>query len=105
MIVKYELEVNPIALEKSFKRLINLTYKLLPMREEGGEWQKLLETIMEELVGLDRLCYGSQSELLILICKLEGLITLTDDKDFALYRRVIFECLTLLNELKNELIR
>ena len=104
MIVKYELEVNPILLEKNFKRLINLTYKLLPMREEGGEWQKLLETIMEELVGLDRLCYGSQSQLFILICKLEGLAMLTEEKDFSLYRRVIFECLTLLSELKNELI-
>ena len=105
MIIKYELEVNPIALEKNFKRLINLTYKLLPMREEGGEWEKLLETILEELVGLDRLCYGSQSELLILICKLEGLATLTEENDFTLYRRVIFECLTLLNELKDEFIR
>ena len=105
MIIKYELEVNPIALEKNFKRLINLTYKLLPMREEGGEWEKLLETILEELVGLDRLCYGSQSELLILICKLEGLATLKEENDFTLYRRVIFECLTLLNELKDELIR
>ena len=85
MITKYELEVNPIALEKNFKRLINLTYKLLPMREEGGEWEKLLETILEELVGLDRLCYGSQSELLILICKLEGLATLTEENDFTLY--------------------
>lgn len=105
MIVKYELEVNPTVLDKNFNRLINLTYKLLPMREEGGEWQKLLETIMEELIGLDRLCYGSQSELFILICKLEGLSALTEEKDFPLYRRVIFECLTLLNELKNELTR
>lgn len=105
MIVKYELEVNSILLEKNFKRLINLTYKLLPMREEGGEWEKLLETILEELVGLDRLCYGSQSELFILICKLEGLFALTEESNFNLYRRVIFECLTLLNELKNELIK
>ena len=105
MMIKYDLKVNSTVLDKNFNRLINLTYKLLPMREEGGEWQKLLETIMEELIGLDRLCYGSQSELFILICKLEGLGALTEEKDFPLYRRVIFECLTLLNELKNELTR
>ena len=105
MIIKYDIEVNPSTLDKTFNRLINLTYKLLPMREEGGEWTKLLETILEELVGLDRLCFGSQSELLILLCKLEGLFTLKDEKEFHLYRRVIFECLTLLNELKNELVR
>jgi len=27
----------------------------LPLREEGHDWQKPLETIMEELAGMDRL--------------------------------------------------
>ena len=34
---------------------------------------------------------------------MEGLLTLEDSKDFLLYRRVIFECLGLLNTFLNEI--
>lgn len=41
-----------------------------------------------------------QHEILFnLLCKLEGLFTLVDKEDFLLYRRTIFECLSLLNTL------
>lgn len=102
MLIKYELEVSPKTLEKSFNKIINLTYKLLPMREEGGDWTKPLETIIEELTGMDRLLFGFQGELFPILCKLEGLYSLTKEEDFLLFRRVIFECLTLLNDLKYE---
>ena len=42
---KYNLEVSNETLIKSLKRIINLIYKLLPMREEGNDWEKPLETI------------------------------------------------------------
>ena len=35
-----------------------------------------------------------------LLCKLESLLTLTDEKDFLAFRRIIFECLELINEIK-----
>ena len=35
-----------------------------------------------------------------ILCKLEGLFHLKDSKDFSLYRRTIFDCLTLLGGLK-----
>ncbi len=105
MIVKYNLEIDKENIDSFLKRAINLTYKLLPLREEGGDWQKPLQTIIEELVGLNRLLFDFQTDLFLVICKLEGLFTLVSEQDFPLYRRIIFECLSLLNEVKHECIR
>lgn len=98
---KYDLQVTRETLNKDLKRIINLTYKLLPMREEGSEWDKLLENLIEELVGMSRLLFDLQSDLFVIICKMEGLFSLTKDENMALYRRTIFECLSLLNRLPN----
>ena len=97
---KYNLEVTPDTLNINIKKIINLTYKLLPMREEGNDWTKLLETLVEELVGMNRLIIDLQSDLFPIICKMEGLFSLTEASDMPLYRRTIFECLSLLNRLE-----
>jgi hypothetical protein len=99
MKTKYNFEVSNETLNHNLKRIINLVYKLLPMREEGNDWEKPLETIIEELVGMDRLVFDLQSDLFPVICKLEGLFSLADDKDMPLYRRTIFECLALLSKI------
>jgi hypothetical protein len=99
MKTKYDLEVTPETLYKNIKKIINLTYKLLPMREEGSDWSKLLETLLEELVGMNRLLIDLQPRLFPIICKMEGLFSLTEDSDMSLYRRVIFECLGLLSKV------
>ena len=54
---------------------------------------------MEELAGMDRLFIGQHTILFSLLCKLEGLYTLVGDSDFQQYRRIIFECLSLLGDL------
>lgn len=97
---KYNLEVSNETLIKSLKRIINLIYKLLPMREEGNDWEKPLETIIEELVGMNRLVIDLQPDLFPIICKLEGLFSLQEEHDMALYRRTIFECLSLLSKIE-----
>lgn len=104
-VVKYNLEIYNENIEALFKRDINLIYKLLPLREEDKDWKKPLQTIIEELVGLNRLLFDFQTDLFLVICKLEGLFTLTSEEDFPLYRRTIFECLSLLNDIKNDCIR
>ncbi len=107
MMTKYNLDINSETINNNFKRIINLTYALLPTREEGNDWQKPLETILEELCGLYRLVIDlpfNHTTLFCLICKLEGLFTLVEEKDFGLYRRTIFECLALLNNIKDECI-
>ena len=55
MILKYDLSIENKAIKINIGRLTNQIYKLLPIREEGGEWKKPLTTIMEEISGMDRL--------------------------------------------------
>lgn len=100
MNTKYNLTVSEEIVRKSIKRIINLTYKLLPTREEGGDWKKPLETIIEELVGMNDLFLDQQDKIFVIICKLQGIFNLTEKDDFQLYRRTIFECLSLLNGLE-----
>ncbi len=102
---KYNLEVSSQVFASSLKRNINLVYKLLPMREEGQDWERPLETIIEELVGMNRLLIDLQPNLFPIICKLEGLFSLTDKKDMSLFRRTIFECLSLLSKIDYESIK
>lgn len=101
MKLKYNLNLSSDIVEKDIKRIINQVYKLLPLREQGQDWHKPLETIIQQLVGLQRLFLDQQGQsFLILLSKLEGLNVLVYEDEFALYRRVIFECLSLLSEMK-----
>ena len=100
MINKYNACFNNTTIEESLIRLVNLTYKLLPMREENENWEKTLETIIEEFSGMDRVLIDQHDILFPLLCKLEGLFLLSEKESFPLYRRTIFECLSLINELK-----
>lgn len=105
MKIKYDTEVSIAAIEKDLRKLTNQIYKLLPNREEGIDWINPLQTIMEELAGMNRLLIDQEDIFFSLLCKLEGLFILTDDKeDFFLYRRTIFECLSLINEIKECLV-
>lgn len=97
MLLKYDTEIQNAVIVDNLHRLINQIYKLLPNREEGIDWEKPLTTIMEELAGMDRLLIDQQDILFPILCKLEGLFTLAEEDDFQLYRRTIFECLSLMN--------
>ena len=94
-------DFNLTAIQKNLMRLINQIYKLLPQREEEKDWKTPLSTIIEELLGMIDLL--NQEKLFSLLCKLQGLNHLEQEEDFPLYRRIIFECLTLLNEIKGEI--
>lgn len=99
MVIKYGADIEMAAIAANIKRLTNQIYKLLPLREEGGNWSRPLEALIEEIAGMDRLLIGQHLILFKLLSKLEGLLLLTDENDFMLYRSVIFECLGLLGEL------
>ena len=103
MIIKYDIQVENTSIKDNLKRITNQIYKLLPNREEGIDWQTPLTTIMEELKGVQRLL-SKEDEVTFfsLISKLEGLFTLIKEDDFFLYRRTIFECLSLMNVLIKE---
>jgi hypothetical protein len=91
------------AIKNNIHRLLNQTFKLLPLREENSDWKKSLDSILEELTGMDSLLIEEHNILFSLLCKLEGLYSLTKKEDFPLYRKVIFECLTLFEDLKESL--
>lgn len=99
MVIKYNVEIQDEVVIKELKKLTNLIYKLLPTREEDIDWQKPLETIIEELAGINRLLIDQHEILFPLLSKLEGLFTLTKTEDFDLFRRMIFECLGMMNTL------
>lgn len=100
MIIKRNGSIEDDAIKSNIRRLLNQTFKLLPLREEESDWRKSLDSILEELTGMDSLLIGKHEILFSLLCKLEGLYSLTKEEDFLLYRKIIFECLTLFEELK-----
>ena len=101
MIIKYNANFSQSAIDNNLRRIINQVYKLLPMREQNKQWEKPLQTIIQELVGMKRLFLGWQEEsFLVLLRKLEGIFELQSEDSFAIYRRTIFQCLSLLGELK-----
>ena len=102
MNLKYDMNIENGAIEANLKRITNQIYKLLPNREEGIDWETPLTTIMEELAGMDRLLLDENEILFCLLSKLEGLFMLINEDDFFLFRRTIFECLSLMNSLKQK---
>ena len=100
MVIKYDKEINNDAIKSNIDRLTNQIFKLLPEREEGTDWQTPLENIIVEIIGMNQLLLEYHEELFSLLCKLEGLLTLTGEKDFMLFRKNIFECLGIMNGIK-----
>jgi hypothetical protein len=102
MVLKYDINIDYDIIQKDIRKITNQIYKLLPSREENLDWERPLETIMVELAGMNRLFIGQQNIFFPLLCKLEGLFTLTKEDDFLLFRRTIFECLSLIGILLKE---
>ena len=103
MILKYDIDVDSFVIRTHLKKITNLIYKLLPNREENIDWQTPLSTIVEEFAGMSRLMPKQQENIFPLLCKLEGLHSLTGEDDFFQYRRTIFECLNLIQILKDSI--
>lgn len=89
---KYEQEFFAQDIAASVQRLTNQFWKLIPMREHEEDWQKQLETVIIEVAGLNEIF--DNSIFLQLLSKLEGLRVV--DTSFELYRKTVFECISLL---------
>ena len=100
MDTKYGMEVNKENFYSYLITLKNKIYKLLPLREEKLEWRKYLETILIEISGLNKL-FNNTVNLISLLSKLEGLFDL---EEFVLYRKTIFECLNIVENISRELL-
>lgn len=99
-----EIEFDTFAVVANLKRLTNQVYKLLPGREEQIDWETPLTTIIEEFSGMAQLLPDQQETLFSLLCKLKGLFELTDEDDFSLYRRIIFDCLNLISNVRDDIL-
>ena len=99
MVIKYNVDIAEDAIIENINRLTNQIFKLLPNREEGGDWKTPLHNLILEVAGMNRLLID-QTILFSLLCKMESLLTLTDEDDFLDFRKLIFESLGLLTDFK-----
>ena len=94
LLTKYGLtEVEDM--QKNITRLTNQLWKLIPMREHEEDWQKQLDTVIIEIAGMNEIMIFTPS-LFSLLSKLEGLKVV--DVPFMLYRKTVFEAISLLQE-------
>lgn len=82
----------------NINRLTNQLWKLIPMRENNENWLNHLGSLIIELAGLSRLSETVDDKFLILLSKLKGLEV--EETDFQLYRKTVFECISLLREMR-----
>ena len=97
MISKYMFNFREEDIKTNVRRLTNQLWKLIPMREHEEDWPKQLDTVILEIAGLNEIFI--QPQFLQLLCKLEGLKV--QETNFELYRKTIFESISLLQELSN----
>lgn len=100
MILSNGIEIDKSAVLSNINRITNLIFKILPIREEGGDWRAPLQTVVLELTGAKELLQY-QVDLFPLICKLEVLKQLDGEDDFLDFRKTIFECLGIMGKIKS----
>ena len=96
---KYGFNVNKNIINTNINRLTNQIWKLIPMRENNEDWVSQLNTVIIELSGLNEI-FSFNGQFLILLSKLEGLKDETIE--FLIYRKTVFEAITLLRGLHIE---
>ena len=94
---KYDFLFSNKDVQLNIKRLTNQLWKLIPMRENDEDWRKQLDTVRIEVVGLNEI-FLSYPQFLQLLSKLEGLQK-SEDLEFDLYRKTVFESINLLQEI------
>ena len=92
---KYGIDIPKEDVNKNVRRLTNQLWKLIPMREHEEDWQKQLDTVILEIAGLNEIFMGSA--FLQTLSKLEALRI--KETNFELYRKTIFECISLIQGL------
>ena len=82
-------------LEQDRIRLTNQLWKLIPMWENGEDWESHLDSVITEIMGLIKLFSLND---VVLISKLYGL---KENKNitFLTYRRIVFKSIELLGRV------
>lgn len=97
----YDVDIEPYAIAENLSRIGGQVFKLLPMWEEGKDWRKPLQTLIIELVGLSHLV-PDLPKLVSLVSKMEGLKECCGENDFMVYRRTVFECCSMIEDVKKQ---
>ena len=95
---KYNFNIDNSLINTNINRLTNQIWKLIPLKENAEDWLSQLNTVIIELTGLGEIFNDSQ--YLILLSKLEGLKG--TEMEFPIYRKTVFEAITLLRGLHIE---
>ena len=95
---KYNINFSKEEIEITVRRLTNQLWKLIPMKEHEEDWTKQIDTVIIEIVGLNEIFNNKLIVLLQILSKLEGL-KLTENIQFNIYRKTVFESISLLQEL------
>lgn len=99
METKYGFVFNKEEINKEVIRLTNQIWKLIPMKENKEPWNKQLETVIVNIAGKSEI-FPHNSQFLQLLSNLEGLRV--TDIEFSTYRKIVFECISLLNDLDSK---
>jgi hypothetical protein len=94
---KYGFEISQEEITKNINRLTNQMWKLIPMKENEENWQLQLNTVIIEIAGLNEILKIGD-KYLTLLSKLEGINT-KENIEFSLYRKTVFEAISLLREI------
>ena len=92
---KYDFNFELEDITINIRRLTNQLWKLIPMRENNEDWKKQLDTVIIEIAGLHEIFSGPH--FLQVLSKLEGLKVC--ETSFEIYRRTVFESISLVQEL------
>lgn len=99
MMTKYNFNIPRDVIIFNLNRLTNQIWKLIPMYENNENWQHQLSTVTIEVAGLNEIFYFSPNFLQAL-SKLEGLMA--SNVNFEIYRKTVFEIISLLQGLKKD---
>ena len=91
----YGTKITVESLKRNMARLTNQIWKLIPMRENNEDWQKQINNVKLELIGLNAI-FNFDSNYLHLLANLEALLIV--DTEFTQYRSKVFESINLLGE-------
>jgi hypothetical protein len=92
---KYGFEFSVEDVRKTIQRLTNQMWKLIPMREHEEDWSKQLDTVILEIAGMNEIFIDPA--FLQLLNKLEGMKV--QETTFEFYRKTVFECISLIQEI------
>lgn len=100
---EHSFPMSNLTIASRFSRMTKEIFKLLPLREEGSDWVKPLETVVVELSGLCRLM-GDDEECLALTCKLTGMLEEGEAMGYPLFRRTVFECCSMSKAIERDFL-